>query len=243
MDNSTGRSENAFVSTQMAKMDREAGKDKPRISYGRESRKVTDKDLRRVNLGKTFWMTMASQIQDKNVRDVVIRYQGRIDEMIRTGSGVLFTGGAGVGKTSAAACLMKAAIARGYTAYFVTHDELRELRFDKSNRLFGDGTDGITIKQKIERAQLLVLDGFNSTFLTDKSFGTIELESLINKRNSMMLTTVMTTRAAAFLKKDEHEDLFEVVRTSMVPMEIKGRNLRDDARLELRQRVHGGNDE
>jgi DNA replication protein DnaC len=227
----------------MAKMDREAGKDKPRISYGRESRKVTDKDLRRVNLGKTFWMTTASRIQDPNVRSVVVRYQNRIDEMIETGSGVLFTGGAGVGKTSAAACLMKAAIARGYTTYFVTHDELRELRFDKTGRLFGDGTDGVTIKQKIERAQLLVLDGFNNSFLTDKAFGPLELERLINKRNATMLTTVMTTRVAASLKQEQYEDLFEVVRSSMVPMEINGRNLRDEARVELRQRVHGGSDE
>jgi DNA replication protein DnaC len=227
----------------MTTMDREAGKDKPRISYDRVNRKVTDKDLRRVNLGKTFWMTTASQIQDENVRSVVVRYQGRMDEMVRTGSGILFTGGAGVGKTSAAACLLKAAIARGYTTYFVTHDELRELRFDKTGRLFGDGTDGVTVKQKIERAQVLVLDGFNYPFLTDKAFGPLELERLIHKRNSMMLTTVLTTRVAAELKHSQHEDLFEVVRSGMAPMEIRGRNLRDEARVELMQRVHGGGDE
>lgn len=226
----------------MAKMERTAGANKSRISNTRVDRKVSVKDLRRVNMVKAFWFATADEIQDEKVRNVVLRYQDRIDEMIKTGSGVVFTGGAGVGKSSAASCLLKKAISRGYTGYWVTHDELREIRFDNS-RLFGDGSDGITVKQKVERAQMVVLDNFNAPFLTDKAFGPLELERLLTKRNSMMLTTILTTRVAASLKNSQYEDLFESVRSSMAPMEIRGKNLRDDARMELMQRVHGGEDE
>ena len=226
----------------MMTMERTSGADKPRISHGRVNRKVTTKDLRRVNLGKAFWWTKAEDIQVEAVRDVVVRYQDRIDEMIKTASGVLFTGGAGVGKTSAASCLMKKAISRGFTTYFVTHDELREIRFDSSG-LFGDGTDGVTVKQQIERAQLLVLDNFNAPFLTDKAFGPLELERLMGKRSARMLTTVMTSRVGASLQQEQHKDLFEALRGCMVPVNIEGKNLRDRNCEELEKRVFGGDDE
>ena len=101
----------------------------------------------------------------------------------------------------------------------------------------------MTINQKIERAQFLVLDNFNAPFLTDRAFGPIELERLITKRASMMLTTVLTTRVAPSLKQSQYEDLFEAVRSCMAPMEIRGKNLREDARDAMMRRIHGGGDE
>lgn len=226
----------------MDKMDKIAGDDRPRISYGRETRKVGKKDLARANIGKVFWSARSDMIQDKDVQAKVMRYRERIDEMVRTGTGVVFTGGPGVGKTSAAACLLKQAIARGLTSYFVTHDELFELAFDKSGRLFGDGSDGVTVKQKINSCQFLILDNFNSTFLTSKVFGPDHLERLLTKRSSAVLTTVLTTRVAASLKRKEYADLFDVISNCMAPMQISGKNMRDDSRRALMERVHGGDD-
>lgn len=212
--------------------------DRPRISYGRKTRKVTKKDLVRVNVGKAFWMSRSDKIQDEGIRADVMRYRENFDEMIRTATGIVFTGATGVGKTSAAVCLLKQAIARGYTAYFVTHDELRELQFD-NGRLFGNGSDGVTVKQKIDRAEFLVLDDFNASSLVDKAFTPLHLERLLIRRSSAMLTTVMTTRVAATLKEKQYKDLFEVIKGCMAPMQIDGNNLRDSASRDLIRRVRG----
>jgi DNA replication protein DnaC len=222
----------------MNQMDEPVEIDRPRISYGRETRKVTKKDLVRVNIGRVFWLSRSDKIQDQVIRGKVMRYRENFDEMVRTASGVVFTGSAGVGKTSAAVCLLKQAIARGYTSYFVTHDELREIQFD-NGRLFGNGSDGVTVKQKIDRAEFLVLDDFNASSLTDKAFTTLHLERLLVRRSSAMLTTVLTTRVAATLKEKQHEDLFEVIKGCMAPMQIEGKNLRDNASRDLMKRVHG----
>ena len=219
--------------------------DRPKISFGRTSRPVTKKDLVRVNIGKAFWKSRSDQIQDAVIRDAVMRYRENFDEMIQTATGLVFTGGIGVGKTSAAVCLLKQAISRGYSSYFVTHDELRDIQFEdrRDSRLFGDGSDGVTVKQKINRAQFLVLDNFNAPFLVDKVFGPLQLERLLTKRSSAMLTTVMTTRVAKTLKQDVHADLFEMIKSCMAPMQIRGVNLRELASNDLIKRVQGAGDE
>ena len=217
---------------------RKNGAERPSITYGRETRRVTKADLERVNLPRVFWKSRSDLIQDENVRGVVLKYRKEIDDRIRDGHGVAFAGDSGVGKTSAAACLLKQAIARGYTAYFVTHDELRELAFD-DRRLFGDGTDGVTVKQQIARADFLVLDGFNAPFLTDKVFGPLHLERLVSKRSMDLKTTVLTTRVASALSKKEYESLFDMLSSCMLPARIHGENLRDKAREELREKIGG----
>ena len=50
---------------------------------------------------------------------------------------------------------------------------------------------------------------------------------------------MITTRIASQLR-DDHKTLYDVMTESMVGMVIEGRNLRDDARQELRDRVLGG---
>lgn len=222
----------------MVRMDKAEQTKRPLITYGRKTRKLTKADMIRVNLPRKFWKSRSDFIQDVDVREKVLAFRKDIDRHVEHGHGVVFAGDAGVGKTSAAACLLKQAMARGYTTYFVTYDELRELVFD-SGRLYGDGTDGTTIKQQVERAEFLVLDGFNAPFLTDKAFGPLQLERLLNRRSSAIRSTVLTTRVAGMLKRKEYENLFDVVTSCMALMKIQGRNLRDDARRELMKEVHG----
>jgi len=212
--------------------------ERPLITYGRKTRKLTKADLVRVNLPRKFWKSKSDLIQDDDVREKVMAFRKDIDRHIDSGHGIVFAGEPGVGKTSAAACVLKQAIVRGYTTYYVTHDEARELVFD-AGRLYGDGTDGTTIRQQIDRAQLLILDGFNAQFLTDKAFGPLQLERLLNKRSAAVKSTILTTRVAGTLKRKEYENLFDVVTSCMALMKIQGRNLRDDAREALMKEVHG----
>lgn len=207
-------------------------------------RKLTDADLRRCNLGKAFWSSKVKRMQtesDKGAASAIVtRYCNSITKMVDTGSGLLLSGAEGVGKTAAAACALKAALSAGYSSYFVTHAELKELRFEKVPSLYGSGADGITIRRYIDNARLLVLDGFNETFFDDKLFGPNQLEELITRRSSEALATIMTVRNFGALVDDEkHSALYDVITQCMYTVSIAGRNMRDAARRKLAERIEG----
>lgn len=202
-------------------------------------RKITHADLARVNLGKEFWAVRTDRVQMATVRDLILRFRKNIREMIGTGSGLLFSGPPGVGKTAAAACILKEAISAGFGGYFVTHSELKDLRFEKVPSLFGSGADGVTVRRKIDTAPLLVLDGFNDSFFTDNMFGPLQLEELLVRRNSQKLSTLMTARSASTLKQEKFSDLLDVVSQAMFSVPMSGRNMRDADREKLGKRMLG----
>ena len=208
------------------------------LSPGR--RRINKKDLLRINLGQAFWGARTDLIQEQEVRDIVLRYRKNIVEMAKTGSGLLLSGNPGVGKTSVAACVIKEAVSAGLSSYFVTHAELKELRFEKKETLFGDGSDGISVRKKIDTAQLLVIDGFNEPFFTDNAFGPIQLEELLIRRSSNKLVTIMTTRSVATWKQENYSGLLDLVTQCMCSVPMMGKNMRDLVREKLQRRVLGG---
>lgn len=207
---------------------------------GDNRRKVTHADLSRVNLGKEFWGARTDRIQMPEVRDLVLRFRKNIREMISTGSGLMFSGPPGVGKTAAAACVLKEAISAGHGAYFVTHGELKDLRFEKTPSWFGSGSDGVTVRRKIDIVPFLVLDGFNDPFFTDNVFGPLQLEELLVRRNSQKLSTIMTVRSRLTLKQEKFSDLLDVVSQAMFSVPMSGKNMRDGDREKLSKRMLGG---
>jgi len=94
------------------------------------------------------------------------------------------------------------------------------------------------VSQKLREASFLVLDNFNEPAMVDKVFGPLHLERLVSYRNSRRLVTILTTRVAKALK--DHASLFDIVSETMVPVTIRGKNLRDVARQKLAERVLGG---
>lgn len=210
---------------------------------GHSGRKVTHADLTRVNLPKAFWGAKTEDIRDKDVRNIVIRYRTNIVDMVQTGSGLLFYGLPGVGKTSAAACILKEAISAGRDTYFVTYVELKEIRSEsmKSSKeaLYGSGNDGITVRRKIETTQLLVIDGVNESLFVDNMFGPLQMEEMLARRAAQKLATIMTIRSVVTLQSDKWSDLFEAISQSMVAVQIDGKNLRDSEKARLMKRVLG----
>lgn len=206
-------------------------------------RKLTKKDFTRVNIGEAFWHARTDRIQDDDVRALVMRYRKNVESMVRSGSGLIFMGPPGTGKTSAAVCIAKEAIRANLSVYFMPYSELRDLRDFRSSKreeLFGDGTDGITVGKKIEVTNLLVIDGLNQPFFTDKVYGPLQLEELIVHRAAHKLTTMITTRCEATLESKEFSDLRDQISSCMVPIRMDGKNLRDEARKKLGVRVLGG---
>jgi hypothetical protein len=167
-------------------------------------RDLTTKDYARINLPREHWAARSRGIQDDEVRNVVLNYGTRAVEMIRSATGLVLDGSAGTGKSSIAAILAKEVVRWGFSAYFVSHEELGELRFEDQKF-----AEGMSVMGRVRSVDFLVLDNFDRRFLGDKRFGPVELERLVQRRNAKLLTTVVTTRvgeAMASKKLVEVED-------------------------------------
>ena len=104
------------------------GRVKQGMSPRRVRRALKARDLRRMSLPKAYWESHSRHIQDPAARKVFARYGQQIVDMVETAAGLFITGEQGVGKTGAATGVLKEAVRWGFSGYFVTHDELRELR-------------------------------------------------------------------------------------------------------------------
>jgi DNA replication protein DnaC len=213
--------------------DEEQRADEPGIVYGRRRRDLVEADLVRINLPRALWNARAKGIQDKRVREVVASYCFRIQEMMRTGTGLIVSGSEGVGKSGVAAVIAKEATRWGYSVYIASHEDMQDLRFE--DREFADGQ---TVIARIRSVDLLVLDGFNDDFLEDKKYGPKELDKLVQRRVGARLSMILATRIGMEKFRDEPlRGIRSVMKETCVGIKISGNDLREVASCEMQKRV------
>jgi len=196
-------------------------------------RKLDKADFSRMNLPEAYWRVRVQGVQDK-VREPVVNYLRKIDEMVKLGAGLWISGPAGTGKTSIAALAAKEARSRGFTVYFTTIGELRECI--RSRIGFDDTT---SILGRCRNVDLLVLDELRSDDADDKFFGAKHIEELAAHRRAERRVSILTTRLDAD-KLDKHfPGLRSASEGGMVWFPVNGRNLRQDRSKELRNAVFG----
>lgn len=185
-----------------------------------------------MNLPEAYWRAKIQNVAE-SVRPMVAKYLLNIDQIVAKGFGMLVLGETGVGKTGIAALVAKESRSRGYTVYFTTVWELRELirskiRFD----------DEMTMLQRAADVDVLVLDDLRPEDLSASGwFPKAEIESLIKDRASQRKLTVVTTQMTLPKLKDVASGLMDSAEECMVRVPVEGPNLRDARRQELRQLV------
>lgn len=199
-------------------------------------REVDDDDLRRNNIPLNYKSASILGVQDKEVRDVIARYLNNLSDMIKSCTGLLIVGKQGVGKSAVASMIAIEALRNRFSVFVATHTLLQELRFDNNP---AQNTDGQSAVDRIKNCDLLILDDFNESFLTDKVFGPAKLESLISERNRWLRTTIMTTRLLrdSFQKDPLLKSVYGLMQETMVGMVITGSDLRQLRNKEMKNRL------
>jgi DNA replication protein DnaC len=148
----------------------------------------------------------------------------------------VIAGNPGVGKSAIAAMIGIEALRQRFSVFMVTHTRLQELRFDDKPVVDADGQSPVS---RVSSSDLLILDDFNESFMTDKVFGPAKLETLIAERNRWLRTTIMTTRIlpASFKKEPALKSLFGVMQETMVGLVLGGDDYRAKKNQEMRDRL------
>lgn len=204
------------------------------VVHGRIRRRLVEGDVKRMNLGKAYWYVEADKIQDKEVREIVVRFKKKIVDHINSGHGLVIGGAEGVGKSGAAAIIAQEAARWGYTVRIVSHEELQTLRFE--DRPFDDAS---SIMTRVRSVDLLVLDDFNEDFVDDGKFGPKQLEKLVAYRNKNRRSTILTTRIASktFGEDPRLKTLSGILKENAIGMTIEGQDLRKILNAEIRKSI------
>jgi len=197
-------------------------------------RKLDAEDLRRMNLPEEFWRTRVDQAPEA-VRPAVARYLRRIDQMAQQGVGLFVTGKSGVGKSAIAALVVKEARSRGYTAYYTSFWELREMV--RSKIMFDDET---SMLGRCQRVDVLVLDGMREEDAQEKWFGLKEAAELVRYRGNKHLVTLITTQLGfKELKRFPFRSLLDASQGHLVQFPVEGPNRHEQRQNNLRRAVFG----
>ena len=187
-----------------------------------------------MNLPEEFWRSRVDQAPEA-VRPAVARYLKKVDEMSQNGIGLFITGGRGVGKTAIASMVLKEARSRGFTAYFSSLWELREMI--RSRVMWDDDTSMIGRCQEVD---FLVLDGLRGEDAQERWFGLKEIEELVRYRGNKRLVTLITTRFSfQDMAGGSFRSLLEAAQGHLVQFPVEGPNRHEERQNDLRRAVFG----
>jgi DNA replication protein DnaC len=171
-----------------------------------------------MNLPEDSWRVKIQEVPE-SVRATIESYLKRFDDMALKGAGLVLWGDPGVGKTGIAALVAKEARQRGYVVYFTTVYELREL-----TRSYIKFEEGQSILDRCREVDVLVLDGFEESDITEKDVNLRSVEDLLLYRGSKLKVSILTTGLARDHSKADN--FYDAVATCAVPLKVEGADLR-----------------
>lgn len=200
-------------------------------------RKLGPIDYRRSGLPELYWNARLDCVPER-VRPVIARYVAHLGEMMKRPAGLLLTGPSGVGKTSIAAIILKAAraqIPKGYTAYFTSCWELREAIKNRSSY-----DEEQTVLDRVREVDLLILDGLRADDAKDPYHLTPRvMEEIILTRGAQRRPTLLTTSLTRRDLTETYTSLLTATADVLVTLEVVGASQREAQARQLRSEILG----
>jgi DNA replication protein DnaC len=193
---------------------------------GMARRKLTVGDVRRANLPERYWETSLRAIPDSmDYKQKVERYLRNLPDMLNNGIGLyLWSVENGTGKTSISSLIVKEALRYGKTVFFEESSRLKTMLINKEQF-----EEGLSIEQRIEMVDLLVLDDIGKEYRTASGYAENVIETLVRARVQKVRTTVMTGNVhPRDLQKVYSEDFAALLKESMIPVHVTGYDFREE---------------
>lgn len=154
---------------------------------------ITKEMLRNAGIGKSYWSVSVNKIPDKcSYKQDLLGLISSLPDDARRGRGAVFYGFHGYGKTSAAAIMLKSAMARGGQCF---HRMLSSIEHAYEKRWTETNMDGVQVWDVLTKCQLVTLDDLGHELASGGyKVGDIRIvEELLRQRIDDRLVTYITT--------------------------------------------------
>jgi hypothetical protein len=202
-------------------------------------RKLTNLDLERAQVPKTYWDVKFKGIPDSApYRKYIGKYIDEMDSFVRDGVGLyLWSPTNGTGKTAIATLALGRALRHGFSGLYIRAQAL------KDSSIGGDAFDqGTSISQRARDVDVLVLDDFGKEYKTATGFAENLVEDFMRERIQHGRTTILTSNLNYKAIESEYsKDLYEVMKEKVLFVQVVGpekggKNWRDEKADELKKR-------
>lgn len=196
------------------------------------SRELDQGDMLRMNVGELHWEAQFDLISDKLPHKRFVRkFLESIADHIFEGRGLLLWGGYGTGKTAIGAIICKEVVKRLGTAYLVSAMDLADAVIGKE---WFDKDE--TVAQRLLSVNLLVIDELGGGQSDRTGWNKAYVERIVRTRTRVRQSTICISNLdLADLKAHYGGGLMAIMGEKIYPVEVKGKNWRDDKRNDLKR--------
>jgi DNA replication protein DnaC len=201
-------------------------------------RELVFDDMLRMRIPRRYWDITANQVSrdgDPSAHDVLVKYLAKMTQMVTDGVGLLFWGDNGRGKTCAAVLIAKEARRCGFSVLFVESASL------KQSVINNERFDDVSVWDRARDVEVLVLDDLGKGVQDTTGFGARLLDELLRHRCANKLVTIITTNMNPQdqLAEELKVSTIAVLKESVLPVKVVGRDFRDEAKSKVFDVVMG----
>ena len=155
-----------------------------------------------------YWKIGISQETFKGSSDLLKKYQSIIQDLSKTytcGTAICFAGFHGNGKTTVCTNILKKALEKGYSAHYVTLNDIISnfTAFSKDDKSF--------VRNYLLTVDFLVIDEFDSRFFSSENAADLfgkTFEDIFRTRSSNTLPTFLCTNSKSTTAKEFADENF-----------------------------------
>lgn len=198
---------------------------------------LTTDHYKYMNFGKRYWSADLGHATPEQ-RKHIVEYVRHFKRMLSEGVGLYLCGQNGTGKTYLSAALMKYAWSTWrVTSYMTTAAELKAAWINE-DILAGDGSDE-TLLYRASNAKLFVIDDLGREHRAKTGFAETQLGALLRERSRNLYTTFITSNMTPKTFAETYGMASsQLLKESMLPILLSGRNMRDEIYKELERTIH-----
>jgi DNA replication protein DnaC len=195
-------------------------------------RELDQDDVIRLNIGELHWEVQFDRIPDTLPHHRIIRkFIENISDHIFEGRGLLLWGDYGTGKTAIGAIICKEVVKRLGTAYMISAMDLADAVIGKE---WFDKDE--TVAQRLLSVDLLVVDELGGGQADRTGWNKAYVERIVRSRTRVRKSTIcISNLSLSELKAHYGGGLIAIMGEKIYPIEVKGKNWREDKRNDLKR--------
>lgn len=191
-----------------------------------DQRRAEEKMLRNTGIPKRYQAITMAEIERRGIpptverqAELIKRYIAILDEAIKEGNGLYLRGEAGTMKTTFAIAIMREAMKKNFSCFFISAVSLMDKLFslpDAERRVF---------ETKIATTDILVVDDLGQEH--EKSWIQTKIRALFNERYNNMKTTIITTNLGSQVRELYVESMIDRLQSVNWIIDFKGKSVRE----------------